>query len=141
MADLPITDGLSIPRRELVVRATRAGGPGGQHVNTSATRVEVVWNVDRTQALDAATRAWVRQRLGSRVDGSGDVRVVASQSRSQRQNRLAAEARLAALVAAALIVPKKRRPTRPTAASKRRRLDTKRHLSDKKRMRRPDAQD
>ena len=122
------------------MRATRAGGPGGQHVNTSATRIEVVWNVDRTVALDPATRARVRARLGSRVDSDGDVRVVASQSRSQYQNRLAAEARLASLVARALVAPKRRKPTAPTAASKRRRLEAKRRLSERKRMRRrPDV--
>jgi ribosome-associated protein len=136
MADLAVNSSLSIPDGELVVRATRAGGPGGQHVNTSSTRVEVTWNIDRTQALDGETRARVRARLGKRVDADGDVRVVASNSRSQRQNRAAAESRLAALIAHALVVPKRRRPTRPTAASKRARLDDKRRRSDKKRLRR-----
>lgn len=136
MADLPVNSSVSIPDGELVVRATRAGGPGGQHVNTSATRVEVTWNIDRTRALDGDTRARVRARLGKRVDADGDVRVVASNSRSQRQNREAAESRLAALIAHALVVPKRRRPTRPTAASKRARLDDKRRRSDKKRLRR-----
>jgi ribosome-associated protein len=137
--DLPISSLVSIPAREISVRATRAGGPGGQHVNTSATRIEVTWNVDRTQVFDAATRARLRARLGTRVDADGDVRVVAANSRSQLRNREAAEARLAALVARALIIPKRRRPTRPTAASKRARLEDKRRRSDQKRQRRDRA--
>jgi ribosome-associated protein len=132
---LPIAPGISIPRSELVTRATRAGGPGGQHVNTSATRVEVVWNVDRTQAFDDETRARLRARLASRLDAEGNIRVVAADSRSQRQNRTAAEERLAALIARALVVPKRRRPTRPTAAAVRARLDAKRRRSETKRRR------
>jgi ribosome-associated protein len=139
--DLIVNDAVVIPRDELTVRATRAGGPGGQHVNTSSTRIEVVWNVDRTTALDEAARARVRARLGSRLDADGNLRVVAADSRSQRRNRDAAETRLATLVARALIVPKRRRATRPTAASKRARLEAKRQRSDTKRRRRPDWDD
>ena len=139
--DLVVNDAVVIPRDELTVRATRAGGPGGQHVNTSSTRIEVVWNVDRTTALDGAARARVRARLASRLDAAGNLRVVAADSRSQRRNRDAAEARLATLVARALIVPKRRRATRPTAASKRARLEAKRQRSDTKRRRRPDWDD
>jgi ribosome-associated protein len=135
---LPVRDGIVIPRDELVIRATRAGGPGGQHVNTSSTRIEVVWNVVRTRALDEDQRRLVLTRLATRVDADGDVRVVASDSRSQRQNRNAAESRLVALVARALVIPKRRRPTRPTVASVRARLDTKRHRADTKRQRRGD---
>jgi ribosome-associated protein len=134
--DLRVNDAVAIPRRELTARATRAGGPGGQHVNKTATRVEIVWNVDETEALDDAQRAHVRSRLGTRLDSVGNLRVVAADHRSQRQNRAAAEARLAAVIARALFVPKRRRPTRPTAAAKRARLDAKRKHSDKKRSRR-----
>ena len=125
-----------IPRDELLLRATRAGGPGGQHVNTSSTRIEVVWNVARTRALDETQRRLVLSRLASRVDSDGDLRVVAADSRSQRQNRETAESRLVALVARALVIPKRRRPTRPTASSVRQRLDTKRRRADTKRQRR-----
>ena len=135
---LLVRDGVVIPRDELVVRATRAGGPGGQHVNTSSTRIEVVWNVARTRALDEAQRRRVITRLATRVDAGGDLRVVAADSRSQRQNRKAAESRLVALVSRALVIPKRRRPTRPTAASVRQRLDTKRRRADTKRQRRGD---
>jgi ribosome-associated protein len=136
--DLFVRDGVVIPRDELTIRATRAGGPGGQHVNTSATRIEVVWNVARTRALTEDQRRLVLSRLAPRVDADGDLRVVAADSRSQRQNRTAAESRLAAIVARALVVPKRRRPTRPTAASVRQRLDAKRRRADTKQQRRRD---
>ncbi len=122
MHDVPVNASLTIPGRELIVRATRSGGPGGQHVNTSATRVEIVWNLARTTALDPERRDHVMARLSGRVDGEGNLRVVAADSRSQRQNRDAAAARLASVVARALIVRARRRPTRPTAASKRQRI-------------------
>ena len=124
------------PRAELEVRATRAGGPGGQHVNTSSTRIELRWNVRQTRALDDARRDHVLARLAARLDGDGNVRVVASEFRSQRQNREAAEARLADLVRRALHVPKKRKATKPSRAAKAKRLDEKRKHSDKKRERR-----
>jgi ribosome-associated protein len=136
--DIVVRGGIVIPRDELRTRATHAGGPGGQHVNTSATRIEVVWNVDRTRALDHDERALVRTRLATRIDADGDLRVVASDSRSQRQNRNAAEARLAALIARALLVPRRRRATRPTASSVRQRLDAKRRRADTKRRRQGD---
>ncbi len=137
---LQVTESVSIPRSELTVRATRAGGPGGQHVNTSATRVEIVWNIDHTRALDSAQRAHVRARLAARVDSAGNIRVVATEFRSQHRNREAAETRLAALIARALFIPKRRRATRPTMAARRARLDSKRRRSDTKKGRsgRPD---
>ena len=140
--DLEVTPTVLIPRIELTERATRSGGPGGQHVNTSSTRIEIVWNVDRTTALDDVQRARVRERLGARVDADGDIRVVASDSRSQRRNRDAAEAKLMALIRRALVVPKARRATRPTAASVAKRLDEKRRRSRVKaeRRRRPDSE-
>src|SRR4029079_8180822 len=125
-----------IPRDELVARASRAGGAGGQHVNTSSTRIELVWNVSTTRALTDDQRERVRQKLSSRLDSEGNVRVVASDRRSQRQNRESAESRLAELVRVALIVPKKRRATKPTRAAKQARLDSKKGLSNKKRERR-----
>ncbi len=128
-----------IPRDELRTRATRAGGPGGQHVNTSSTRIELVWNVDRSRALDEEQRTLVRTRLANRIDADGDLRVVAADSRSQRQNRDSADARLAALVSRALVVPRRRHATRPTASSVHKRLDTKRRRADTKRGRRQES--
>lgn len=127
---------LTIPRAELETRATRAGGPGGQHVNTSSTRVEVRWNVRTSTAVDEERRARLLERLATRLDGEGWLRVVASDSRSQRQNRDRAEARLADVVRRALVVPKRRRPTKPSRAARQARLEAKKQQSAKKQNRR-----
>ena len=136
---LRVNDSVVIPRDELAARASRAGGAGGQHVNTSSTRIELLWNVGTTRALSEEQRARVLQKLSSRLDSAQTVRVVASDRRSQRQNRESAEERLADLVRAALLVPKKRRPTKPSRAAKQARLDSKKRLSNKKRERRWDG--
>ena len=141
MADEPldgirVNDHVVIPRDELLARASRAGGAGGQHVNTSSTRIELLWNVGTTRALTDEQRERVLHKLSSRLDGEQNVRVVASDRRSQRQNREAAEGRLADLVRTALVVPKKRRATKPSRAARQARLDSKKRLSDKKRERR-----
>ncbi len=133
---LAITGSVSIPRAELLYRATRAGGAGGQHVNTSSTRIELSWNVTTTQALDDEARARVATRLASRLDGEGNIRVVSSARRSQVQNREAAEARLAELVRGALAVPRRRKATKPTRAAKEARLGDKRKRAETKRQRR-----
>ena len=137
---LEVNEGLAIPRSELEYRASRAGGAGGQHVNTSSTRIELLWNVLRSAALDDERRARVAARLATRIDGEGWLRVVSSARRSQQQNREAAEARLAELVRGALVVQKRRRPTKPTRASKEARIRAKRKRSETKRMRRDDAE-
>jgi ribosome-associated protein len=131
-----VNDTVVVPRDELLARASRAGGAGGQHVNTSSTRIELVWNVGASRALTDEQRERVLQKLSSRLDGDRNLRVVASDRRSQRQNRESAELRLAELVRDALVVPKKRRPTKPSRAAKQARLDSKRRTSDKKRERR-----
>jgi ribosome-associated protein len=134
-AFLAVDGGVRIPRTELSYRATRSGGPGGQHVNTTATRVELTWNVIASPALDDAQRARVLERLGTRIDGNGVLRLVSDARRSQLRNREAVTERLRTLVAAALHEPKPRRPTRPTAASKEERLAGKRRRSEAKRRR------
>jgi ribosome-associated protein len=132
---------VAIPRAELGVRATRAGGPGGQHVNTSSTRIEITWNVSATAVLTDDEKSRVRAALASRLDADGTVRVVASDTRSQRQNRELAESRLAALIRRALVVPRARRKTKPTRASVERRLTQKRIAGAKKRDRRHHSDD
>ena len=127
---------VSIPRDELVVRASRSGGPGGQHVNTSATRVEVLWHPASSRSLGDDDRRRLAARLAPRLDGDGCVRVVASEHRSQRRNREAAEARLAELVRRALVVPKRRVATRTPRAAVERRLAEKKRRSEQKRLRR-----
>jgi ribosome-associated protein len=133
---LRVSSELVIPRAELTFRASRAGGPGGQHVNTSSTRAEVLWNLHRSRAVSDEQRARLRGKLSSRLDSDGNLRVVASSYRSQTRNREAAESRLAELLRRALIIPKRRRKTRPTAASVESRLREKRLRSEKKTHRR-----
>jgi ribosome-associated protein len=128
---------LSIPRAEIQYRASRAGGAGGQHVNTSSTRIELLWNLPGSTAVTEEQRERIRTKLAPRLDSEGMVRVVASDRRSQGQNKQLADERLAALVKHALHIPKKRRPTKPTRSSKERRLAEKKHHSDKKKTRRP----
>lgn len=127
---------VGIPAHELEIRATRAGGPGGQHVNTSSTRVEVTWRAATSTALDPEARERLLVRLASRLDSSGTIRVVAADTRSQSQNRALALERLAAVVRQALVVPKARRATKPSHASKVKRLETKKRRSTQKRDRR-----
>ena len=133
---LRVTETVVIPRSELNVRATRSGGPGGQHVNTSSTRIEITWDVARTRALTEDERARAVARLGARVSDEGTVRVVASDSRSQRQNRERAEARLADLIRRALAVRKARKRTRIPRAAVEARLEGKRRQGERKRQRR-----
>jgi ribosome-associated protein len=131
-----VTAALSIPRREFRARATRAGGPGGQHVNTSSTRIELLWDFERSRALTDEQRARLREKLAARLDADGVLRVVSAETRSQGENRLRAEARLAALVRAALKVPRTRRTTKVPRGAIESRLDTKRRTAGKKADRR-----
>ncbi|MEJ7810575.1 MAG: alternative ribosome rescue aminoacyl-tRNA hydrolase ArfB [Gemmatimonadaceae bacterium] len=130
-----MNDRVTIPRGELSFRATRSGGAGGQHVNTSSTRVELLWNVRTSLALDDLSRERAIAHLAARLDGEGTLRIVASESRSQRRNRDAAEDRLAELVRGALTVRKKRVRTKPSRAVKAARLEAKRRQGETKRGR------
>ena len=133
---LTVTPALSIPRSEIQYRATRAGGAGGQHVNTSSTRIELLWDLGNSTAVTDEQRDRLRTKLAARLDSDGMVRVVASDRRSQTQNKQAADERLVELVRHGLHVAKKRRATKPTRAAKERRLDSKKKQSEKKRNRR-----
>ncbi len=124
-----------VPESELEFRASRAGGPGGQHVNKASTRVEARWDVLRSPSLDPARRARLLERLASRLDGEGVLRVVAAERRSQLRNRLAAAERLQALVDRALYQPPARKPTRPPRAVKERRVAGKRRRAEAKKLR------
>ena len=137
MADnaLYVNGALSIPRHELDVRVSRSSGAGGQHVNKTSSRVEIFWNITASPSLSDDQRKRLQEKLASRLTGDGSIRVVASDMRSQTRNREIAEERLAELIARSLIVPRKRRPTKPTKASKEARLDSKRRHSSKKRER------
>ncbi|MDB4891444.1 MAG: Class peptide chain release factor [Gemmatimonadetes bacterium] len=138
---LALSATLAIPRAELTYRASRAGGAGGQHVNTSSTRIELLWNVRATQALDEAERARVETKLATRIDGEGFIRVVSSARRSQSQNREAAEERLVELVKGALVVQKRRKATKPSRGAKEARLSEKKKRGETKQQRRADSFD
>jgi ribosome-associated protein len=125
----------SIPPGELIFRASRAGGPGGQHVNKASTRIEALWDVERTAILSEAERQRVRTKLASRIGADGLLRVVAEDRRRQLQNRLAAVERLERLVDDARRAPKPRKATRPTRASREKRLESKRRRSGHKQQR------
>ena len=127
----------TIPPAELTFRATRARGPGGQHVNKTSTRVEVVWDVARTDSLTGTERARVLQRLAGRIDRRGRLRVACEEHRSQTRNRAEAVARLERIVRQALRVPRPRKKTRRPAAADARRIQDKRKRGDKKADRRP----
>lgn len=127
---------VAIPPAELTVRATRAGGPGGQHVNTSSTRVEVTWNVRRSASLTDADRARLEEKLAARLDSRGVLRLTSAETRSQAQNRELVMERLARVVRAALVVPRPRRATKPTRAAKEARIETKKRRSRTKKDRR-----
>jgi ribosome-associated protein len=131
-----INDDLWVPRAELEFRASRSGGPGGQHVNTSSTRVELLWSAAASPSLTEAQRARVLEKLANRIDGEGVLHLAASEHRSQHQNREAAVERFRELVRGALHVPKPRKKTRPTRASREMRLQSKKRRSEVKRMRR-----
>ena len=121
---------MSIPLREVVLRTSRSSGPGGQHANVTASRVEAAFDVGASSALTDAQKTRVMARCGPVV------RAVAQDARSQSRNRDLALERLRARLAKALAVPRPRRPTRPTAGSKARRAQSKRRQAERKRERR-----
>jgi ribosome-associated protein len=134
--ELRIDERLSIPLAEIELRTSRSSGPGGQHANVTASRVEAVFDVEASQSLDDRQRTRLLERAGPTVVA------VAQDARSQLRNRELALQRLAAKIAAALRVPRRRRPTRPTRATKQRRLEQKRQAGERKRARRrPGADD
>ena len=128
---LRITDELAIPLSEITVRASRSSGPGGQHANVTASRVEASFDVLASPALSESQRERALARAGPRLVA------IAQDERSQARNRELALARLSERLARALAVPKRRRATRPTAASRERRLAAKRRGTERKRERRP----
>jgi ribosome-associated protein len=128
---LPITRDLAIPLAEIALRASRSSGPGGQHANVTASRIEASFDVLASRSLSERERERVLARLGPRVTA------VAQDERSQARNRELALRRLAERLARALVVPRARRATRPTAASRTRRLEAKRRAGQRKLARRP----
>ncbi len=128
---LRVNEQLAIPLAEVTVRASRSSGPGGQHANVTASRVEASFDVLASPSLSEVQRARLLARAGERVVA------IAQDERSQARNRELALSRLGERLAQALAVPKRRRATRPTAASRERRLAAKRRGTERKRERRP----
>lgn len=128
---LRIAGGPTIPLSEVTVRASRSSGPGGQHANVTASRVEASFDVLSSLTLSDTQRGRILARVGPRVVA------IAQDERSQARNRELALARLGERLSTALAVPKRRRATKPTAASRERRLQAKRRATERKRERRP----
>ena len=124
-SDLQIDETLTIPGGELRVSTSRSGGPGGQGVNTTDSRVTLRWNVRTSEALSEEARERLLFRLATRLTLEGDVMLSVSTERSQLTNRELARERMVKIVRAARVVQKARRPTRPSRASKERRLTAK----------------
>jgi ribosome-associated protein len=132
---LNVNESVSIPLGEVELRTSRSSGPGGQHANVTASRVEAVFDVEASAALAEPQRARLLERIGPLVTA------VAQDARSQARNRELALQRLAEKLSAALEVPRHRRPTRPTRAARERRLEQKRLAAERKRTRRRPAGD
>jgi ribosome-associated protein len=133
---IEITSALTIPWRELSFHATSAGGAGGQHVNRTATRIELRWNVAESPSLTDAQRTLLLARLARRLDKTGRIRLVSDERRSQRQNREEATKRFIRVVASALHVARPRKATKPTRSSVERRLESKKRRAGTKATRR-----
>jgi ribosome-associated protein len=136
--DLVVGPGVSLPGRELSWSASRSGGPGGQNVNKVSTKVELRFDLVRNRTLHDAVKARLRARAAGRLDAHGRLVVTCDTTRSQSQNLELARAKLAELVRASLVAPKRRRATAPSKAARRRRVESKRQQSEKKRGRRGD---
>lgn len=132
---LQITSTLSIPNDELTCTFVRASGPGGQNVNKVATAVQMRFDVRNSPSLTEEVKARLVKLAGAKMTGEGVLLIEAKRYRAQEQNRADAELRLAVLIQKALVKPKKRQPTRPTMASRMRRVDSKKRRGAVKRIR------
>ena len=133
--DVPINHVITIPDHEIEITASRAGGPGGQHVNKTSTRITLRWNVRTTTVLSDEQKERVVQKLQARLTSDGDLIIHSSSTRSQDQNKKIALMRLGQEISKALYVPKKRMKTRKPQGAQEARLQEKTHRSDIKEMR------
>jgi len=134
-----VNDRTAVPDDEIYFQASRSGGPGGQHANRRATRVEACWNVRESHGLSEEERERILVKLASRIGKDGVLRVVAEDERSQHRNKELAKQRLRELVAAALHVPKRRKKTRPPRSAAENRLEEKSRRKRVKELRKPPA--
>ena len=134
-----ITDRVVVPEAELRFVFSRSSGPGGQHVNTTDTRVTLLFDLEGSPSLAPADKALIRARLGGRLDREGRLRISCQARRSQKANREAAVALFVSLLRQALRVARPRRPTRVPVSAKRQRLVRKKRIAERKRLRRRPA--
>jgi ribosome-associated protein len=132
---IPVTDQISLDEAELDESFLRASGPGGQNVNKVATAVQLRFDAAASPSLPEPVKERLRRLAGRRMTDAGVIVITANRFRTQERNRADAQERLVTLIAQAAHAPKPRRPTRPTLASKRRRLDTKRRRAEVKSLR------
>ncbi len=135
MDDLFIKNGITIPAHELEITASRAGGPGGQHVNKTSTRITLRWNIENSHAITPEQKERIITKLKPELTTEGDIIIHSSSSRSQSQNKYAALEKLATKLRNALRVEKKRMQTGIPAKAKERRLQAKKQHGDIKKMR------
>jgi ribosome-associated protein len=132
---LSIGKNIEIPLSEIEISFTRSSGPGGQHVNKTSTQAELTFDLANSPSIPPQDRDWLLSRLASKLDSNGVLRVTAQEYRSQLRNKTGALEKLRSLLTEALIRPKKRKKTKPSAAAKRKRLDSKKKAGEKKRLR------
>lgn len=132
---LPINDKLSIPLAELDFRFARSGGPGGQHVNTTESKVILSFDVAQSPSLSEYQRKRLLDKLSSRLDKDGVLQLAAQSSRSQHKNKDEAIERFQSILAEALVVEKKRKPTKPSRRAKERRIQSKKQRGQRKKER------
>ena len=135
MDAIVVTDSVRVPERALTMRAVRASGPGGQNVNKVASKVDLRVDLDAIEGLSDPARQRLRVLAGRRLDAEGRLQITSQATRDQARNLEEAREKVRTLVAAALREPKRRRPSRPTAAARERRIESKKHRGTTKRLR------
>jgi ribosome-associated protein len=135
MDAIVVTDVVRVPASALTMRAVRASGPGGQNVNKVASKVDLRVDLDAIEGLADSTRNRLRTLAGRRLDADGRLQITSQATRDQTRNLEDAREKVRALVAGALREPKRRRPSRPSAAARERRIESKKHRSATKRLR------
>ena len=136
MDAIVVTDAVRVPATALTMRAVRASGPGGQNVNKVASKVDVRVDLDAIEGLADSARARLQALAGHRLDADGRLQITSQATRDQSRNLEDAREKVRALVTAALREPKRRRPSRPSAAARERRIESKKHRGTVKKLRR-----